>query len=548
MKSSPNHSLRIGIALRSALLIAVACVGAAFARTSPQSANPDWAAEGRAWWAHVQYLASDDMKGRETGTEDYARAAGYVAKQFSDAGLQPAGTNGFLQPVNFEVRQLDEPNSSLTLMQNGIGDDLKLGDEATLRVAGDPASSVRAGAVFVGYGFAVPEVGYDELVGLDLHGKIAVYMSGGPNSIPSALKAHYQSSSERWAALQRAGAIGVAVIGNPKNSDIPWERAAKARLQPSMSLDDQKSREARGMQFAAAINPAQADKWFAGTGHTISELLADADSVQKLPKFPLKVSVRARIAVLHRKVSSPNVIGVLPGSDPNLKNEYVAVSAHLDHVGVGMPINGDSIYNGAMDNASGIASLIEIAKHVKQAGIHPRRSLLFAAVTAEEKGDLGSEYFATHPTVPIKQIVADINMDMFLPLFALRYLEVQGLDESTLGDDIRTVAESQNVIVQADKEPERNRFIRSDQYSFVKAGIPALAFKFGWVKGTPEEKTFQEWVRTRYHAPSDDLDQPVDAAAAAQFNHILVLLATHVANADARPTWEPTSFFKRFAQ
>jgi len=258
--------------------------------------------------------------------------------------------------------------------------------------------------------------------------------------------------------------------------------------------------------------------------------------------------VRAKVEVVRTKVTSPNVIGVLPGADLKLKNEYVVISAHLDHVGVGLPINGDTIYNGAMDNASGVASLIEVAKHIKAAGIHPRRSILFAAVTAEEKGDLGSEYFAHHPTVPQKQIVADLNMDMFLPLFRLQYLEVQGLDESTLGDDVRAVAEPEKVIIQADKEPDRNRFIRSDQYSFVKIGVPALAFKFGWIKGTDEEKIFQDWIKTRYHAPSDDLDQPVDTPAAAHFDHLLLLLATRVANADTRPTWKPTSFFKRFAQ
>lgn len=535
------------LALALLLSCVVFCVSAGHSIFA-QSLQPDWVAEGRAWWAHVQYLASDEMKGRETGSDEYRQAAEYVSQKFVEAGLQPAGTKGFLQQVDFDVRQIDETHSSLALVRDGKTEELKLGDDATLRVSGEPAETVHAGAVFVGYGFAVPEMNYNEFAGQDLHGKIAVFLSGGPSSIPGPLKAHYQSSGERWKALQKAGAIGIATIGNSKNSDIPWERAALARTQPSMSIADPKLVEARGMQFAASINAAQADKWFAGTGHTIVELLAAADADQVLPKFPLTVTVEGRIGVIRHKVSAPNVIGVLQGSDPKLKNEYVVISAHLDHVGVGLPINGDSIYNGAMDNASGAASVIEIARHFKKDGIHPKRSVLFISLTAEEKGDLGSEYFVAHPTVDRKQIVADINMDMFLPLFALKYLEVQGLDESTLGDDIRAVCESQGVIVQADKEPNRNRFIRSDQYSFVKAGIPALAFKFGWVKGTPEEKTFQEWVRTRYHAPSDDLVQPVDAAAAAQFNHILELLAARVANADARPTWKPNSFFRRFAQ
>jgi Zn-dependent M28 family amino/carboxypeptidase len=528
--------------------LAAAAILCAFCATAAILAQTDWQAEGNAWWAHVQFLASDDLQGRLTGSAGYRKAADYVAKQFADAGLAPAGTNGYFQPINFEVRELDERNSRLALVINGQEQVLKLGDDATLSVRGEPSPRVSAGAVFVGYGFAVPEMNYDELAGLDLKGKIAVYLSGGPKSIPSALRAHYQSSEERWKRLQAAGAIGEIVIQNPKATDVPWERASKARLQPSMMIAGETSRGVTEPRLMATINPIHADEWFTGTDHTITELLGAADSDATLPKFTLKISVRARIAVKKSKATAPNVIGVLTGSDPALKNEYVVVSAHLDHLGAGEPINGDTIYNGAMDNASGIASLIEVAKHFKAAGIKPRRSILFAAVTAEEKGELGSKYFAAHPTVDIHKIVADLNMDMYLPLFALKYLEVQGLDESTLGDDIRAIAESQGVMVQADKEPEKNRFIRSDQYSFVKKGIPALAFKFGWIKGTPEEKTFQEWLRVRYHAPSDDVNQPVDAAAAAQFDHILMLLLQRVSDADARPAWKPASFFRRFAQ
>ena len=219
------------------------------------------------------------------------------------------------------------------------------------------------------------------------------------------------------------------------------------------------------------------------------------------------------------------MVGLLPGSDPQLKNEYVFLTAHLDHVGVGPAINGDSIYNGAMDDASGIASILEIARLIHESNAKLRRSLVFLAVTGEEKGLQGSRYFAGHPTVNERNIVADINLDMFLPLHALHYIEVQGLAESTLGDDIRAVAKESGVEIQADKEPQRNLFIRSDQYSFIKKGIPALAFKFGYLPGSPEETLHKEWLKNRYHAPSDDLNQPVDKAAAAEFNEILLRLA-----------------------
>jgi Zn-dependent M28 family amino/carboxypeptidase len=246
-------------------------------------------------------------------------------------------------------------------------------------------------------------------------------------------------------------------------------------------------------------------------------------------------------------MQASNVVGLLPGTDRKLKNEYVIMSAHLDHQGVGRPVNGDNIYNGAMDDASGIASVIEVARLMEATGVKPKRSIIFLAVTAEEKGELGSRYFAAHPTVPFGQIVADINLDMFLPLYALKVIEVQGLSESTLGDTVGAAAAEFGVAVQVDQEPEQNRFTRSDQYSFIRRGVPSLAFKFGYEKGSPEEKIRKDWVKNVYHKPSDDLNQPVDQAAAAQFDRIIMSLLRRVADAKDRPHWNDDSFFKRFA-
>lgn len=508
----------------------------------------DVAQEGVRWWSHIQVLADDKMEGRNTGSEGHRKAAQYVSAEFERSGLKPAGTSGYLQPVEFNVRQLDEPASSLAIVRRGKVTPLVLGDDASFNLRGELAPSVDAPAVFVGFGLVIPEKGIDDLAGLDLHGKIAVFLNGGPSSVPSALKSHYSSAAERWKAMQKAGAIGLASIANPRSMDIPWARARLARLNPTMSLADPAASETRGEQFAITVNPAEAEKLFVGTGHTFAEILKLADADQPLPHFPLGLNFRAHVTMKRSQVESQNVAGMRPGSDPVLKDEYVIFSAHLDHLGIGQPINGDRIYNGAMDDASGIASLIEIATLMKERNLHLKRSVLFLAVTGEEKGEQGSLYFAAHPTVPKKSIVADINMDMFLPLFPLKYLEVQGLAESTLGDDIRAVCEKAGVQVQADKEPDKNRFIRSDQYSFIKQGVPALAFKFGWIPGTPEEKTFQDWIKFRYHAPSDDLSQPVDKTAAAQFNRILLDLGERVANAKDRPKWKPDSFFRRFAQ
>jgi Zn-dependent M28 family amino/carboxypeptidase len=314
-----------------------------------------------------------------------------------------------------------------------------------------------------------------------------------------------------------------------------------------MSLADPALQETVGQAVAIAINPRGAEKFFAGSGHTFEEIQELARSNEPLPKFPLTASLQAKTAMKRDSLEAPNVVGLMPGTDRKLKNEYVVLSAHLDHLGVGRPVNGDSIYNGAMDDASGIATILEVARILKASGAKPKRSIIFLAVTAEEKGELGSRYFSAHPTVPAEQIIADINLDMFLPLYALKYLEVQGLGESTLGDSVRTAAKELGVEVQADNEPEQNRFIRSDQYSFIRRGVPALAFKFGYAPGSPEEKIRKDWVSTRYHRPSDDLSQPVDKAAAALFDRVILKLVERVADDAARPHWYADSFFRRFA-
>jgi hypothetical protein len=506
----------------------------------------DVAREGVRWWSHIQVLADDNMEGRNTGGEGHRRAAQFVASEFERAGLKPAGTAGYFQPLKLNVRAIDEPASSLALVRDRKATPLRLGEDAYFNLRADLAPHLDAPAVFVGHGLVIPEMNIDELAGLDVKGKVAVLINGGTSSIPSALKAHYSSAGERWKAFQKAGIVGIATIANPKSMDIPWDRAKLARLNPTMSLADNKLGETDGMQFSLTVNPANAEKIFAASGHVFAEMLALADADKPLPHFPLNIAFRSNVKIDHSQVESQNVVAVRPGSDPKLKNEYVVFSAHLDHLGVGQPINGDRIYNGAMDDASGVASLIEIATLMKEQNLNLKRSVLFITVTGEEKGELGSTFFADNPTVPKQSIVADINIDMFLPLFPLKYLEVQGLAESTLGNDIRAVAEKAGVQVQPDQEPDRNLFIRSDQYSFIKQGVPALAFKFGYVRGSREETVAKDWLKNRYHAPSDDLNQPVDKTAAAEFNRILLELGERVANAPDRPHWNQNSFFKRF--
>ena len=492
------------------------------------------------WWLYVEFLANPSLEGRNTGSEGHRKAADFVAAQFERDGLKPAGVQGYIQPVKFDTLQLDEANSSMSLVRDRKAKPIVPGDEAIIAARNYPESSIDAPLVFVGHGLRIPEANYDDFAGLETKGRIAVYLAGAPPSVPAALASHYQSAAERARALQAAGIVGTIAIANPKHMDIPWERIAANRGQTTMQLAMPNPQTRGGLNIAVTWNPTKADELLAGTGHTFDELVADAEAGKPVPRFPIKARLKATAVVKRGQVESQNIAAIYPGSDPVLKDEYVVLSAHVDHLGPG--------FNGAMDNAAGVATVLDTAATLKDTHPQVRRSILFLAVTGEEKGLLGSHYFAANPTVPAKAIVADINTDMFLPLYPLKRLTVYGLDESSLGDDTRAVAKTSGIEVQLDPDPERNSFIRSDQYSFILQGIPALAMKDGYVKGTPEEKTFKTWLTERYHGKADDLSQPVDKQAAADFDRFVASLLVRVANADARPAWKSASFFRRYAE
>ncbi|MCC6588469.1 MAG: M20/M25/M40 family metallo-hydrolase [Bryobacterales bacterium] len=519
-------------------LFGLAAITAALWAASPSPADR--------WWKHVEFLASDHLQGRATGSPGYEQAAQYVAAQMTAAGLRPCGASGYRQPLRLVERRLIEDQSKLALVSGDKDIPLKLGDDAVLSTRVQTEWSTPIPLVFVGYGLSIPERNYDDYRGQDVKGKIAVYIAGSPAHIPGPLRAHFSSLAERAKALRAAGAVGTLMIPNPKTTDVPWSRAKLTRLQPTMALADTSTDDAKGLRFSASLNPDRAGLVFENAPTKLQELLDLATAGKPLPGFALPFSLRAQAVVEKRDVVSENLCGILPGAGPTLKSESVVLSAHLDHLGRGGAINGDEIYNGAMDNASGIATLIEVARLLRTSKTKPRRNIAFVAVTGEEKGMLGSKYFATHPTVP--SIVANINFDMYLPLHALKTVMVLGLDESTMRKPLDQVCARLGLKVQPDMEPQRNRFIRSDQYSFIQQGVPALALKFGYELNTPEHELQKQWVAKRYHAPSDDLTQTVDKQAAAQFNRLIEELALTLANQSERPRWNDTSFFKRFAK
>jgi Zn-dependent M28 family amino/carboxypeptidase len=522
-------------------------ISSAFAQTSSQPGTPTF--DGQSWWNYVKVLADDNMEGRDTGSEGLKRAEAYIVEQLKADGLQPAGTNGYYQPVKLIARRTLESDSSLALLHDGKLEPLSFERDAYFFNRISQAPEVDAPLVFLGWGLDIPEKGYSDLQGVDVKGKVVVLLSGGsPSEIPGPLSAHYNAIRQRWSALKKAGAIGIIFIPNPHSMDIPWERLKVLRTQIGMAPADETLDDANGMNLGVTFNPASADKLFAGSGHTFQEISDLAKARKPLPRFPLKVEIRARTKMEVQALESSNIVAKIEGNDPKLKQDCIVVSAHIDHLGTGEPINGDRTYNGAMDNGSGSAMLLDFASSFKENRPTFKRSVILLWITGEEKGLLGSRYFAEYPTVPASSIVANINTDMFLPIIPLQAVTVYGINESDLGEWAAKMAKQHGIEAQDDPKPQRNSFIRSDQYNFIRRGVPAVAMGVGCKLDTPQQKVIDEWLHNRYHAPSDDTQQPVNLETAGKFEGLVWDLLAFTANSEKTPKWKPDSFFKRFAQ
>ncbi|HYL78020.1 MAG TPA: M28 family peptidase [Bryobacteraceae bacterium] len=475
------------------------------------------------WWTHVQVLAADNMEGRDTGSEGYRRAARYVVEQFERAGLKPAGANGYYQSV--PLRALHADKSVVELLTGDVRKPLRMNQQITLTPRFGLAPEIKAGLVFAGY--AASEADLD---GLDLKSKIVIIFSGTPPGSANTPRA--DSAAQRVRMLAKAGAAGVLSIDNPRAIEPPKWPVAYAK---TVAIEGAARAPSAEPFLTMRLNPVDADQLLKRAGHSLAEILELWAAAKPLPHFALPDTLFVTPHVEEEKLTSDNIVAVLPGSDPALSNEYVVVSAHLDGYGIGEPVNGDRIYNGAMDDAACVANLIELAADLHRLGKRFKRSLLFAVFTGEEKGLLGSNYFIAHPTVPKERLAADINLDYLRPIFPLKILTTLGLDESTLGDSVRKVAAGMGIKIQNDDEPERGLFRRSDQFNFIRNGVPGVAFIFGYEKGSREEATYRKWYADRYHRPSDDVNQPVDFAAAAKFQDFFSKLVEAVAEAPDRP-------------
>ncbi len=481
-------------------------------------------ADTRAWWHTTEVLSSDDMEGRDTGSAAYQRAAEYVAHRFSEAGLRPAGDDGtYFQKV--ALHEVAVAAADFTVVRtSGREVSLEFLQQITVApVAGMP-SEVEAPLTFRGY------CGEDTMK--DIANRIVVCFNSTRDGMPG--------SAERLAAARANGAVGMIAVDDPYFTIEPprWP-VAYAR---SVTLDGAVTAQERPLPVMRLRSDALA-VLLEGSGHDAAAILAAGGRKETLPSFGIPAKLRVRFKLTEKVYSSPNVLAMMPGSDARLENEYVVIAAHLDGYGYGTPVAGDRLYNGALDDAAYVALLIQFADNLKREHRVLKRSVLFCAFTGEEKGLLGSTYFVDHPTVPRKELVADINLDQLRPLFPLKLLTALAIDDTTLGDTARSVGRSMGITVRADREPERALLRRADHYPFLRSGVPAIGFIFGYDAGTDAEKRYREWYNTRYHRPQDDLTQPVDFDAAATFDQFFYKLTETVADAAERPSFKAGSLF-----
>ena len=491
--------------------------------------------------AHVAFLADDLLEGRGTGTRGHEIAAHYVAAQFAAFGLQPGAKDGsWFQPVRLQEQRPGPIPARVVLTGPGGTTSFAEGSDVLVAVSRRNAvTDVEGEVVFAGYGLDAPAQGFDDYAGLDVRGKIVAILSGAPADRPDEIAAHLQNRNIKAAAAAARGAIGLINLPTAASErrSGPWAKSVTASAIPSMTYigaDRLPSDAAPSLRATTTFNRAAADALFAGASRPYAAIV-DAGSGAARPKgFALPTRARITATAAFRAVTSPNVIGMLPGSNPRLKAEVVVLMAHLDHLGIGPAIKGDRVYNGALDNAAGIATMLEVARAFATAP-RPKRSLMFVAVTAEEKGLLGAEALANDPPVPIGDIAAVVNLDQPMLLYDFTDVIAFGGDHSTMGVSIARAAAKAGVKVAPDPMPEQAIFTRSDHYTFVKRGVPALLLATG--HGNGGKAAWDRYLATDYHQPSDDMTLAIDWAAGAKYARVNYLIARELADAPVRARW-----------
>jgi Zn-dependent M28 family amino/carboxypeptidase len=515
--------------------IAFALIAAVTAPVAAQTFSPERIR------ADVTFLADDLLEGRNAGERGYDIAARYVATEFLSLGLQPAVSGSWYQHVPFQESSLTPNSASLSIGGKlfANGGDILMGPSQF-----EARQSLTAPVVFAGYGLKSADHGIDDYAGLDVRGKVVAVLSGFPKGMASDVGAHLSSDKARVA--QEQGAIGVVSIMTPAALRVyPWERRVAYVNEPGLTWigpDGKPYATAPAIRASASLNTPAATVLFAGAPRTLQSVLDEAAKEGGRPKgFALRPQIAFKRNSTTRRMSSPNVLAILPGSDPQLRNEYVVMMGHLDHEGVDEGANGDKIYNGAMDNAAGIATMLEAARAMVSAGTRPKRSILFAAVTAEEDGLLGAQYLAKHPVVGNGKVVGVVNLDMPILTYDFQDVVAFGAEHSTLGPMVQRAASGAGVKLSPDPDPEQSNFVRSDHYRFVQEGVPSIFLVTG--PAGPGKAAVAEFVGKHYHRVSDQIDLPFNWNAAAKFARINYLIARDIADAQQAPRWYANSFF-----
>ncbi|MBX3563310.1 MAG: M20/M25/M40 family metallo-hydrolase [Sphingomonas sp.] len=526
--------------------VSLALAPAAFAQTATPSGSGEPVFSADEVRAHMTFLADDLLEGRNAGTRGYDVAARYVATRFAALGLKPgAPDGGWYQQVPLAEYALDESKpASITIGTKKFANGAEVLVSASPRY-GEATQTLSGEAVFVGYGM---DADYD---GLDVRGKFVVTLIGTPKGMtPDQIKA--AGGSDKPVIAGKRGALGVLYLITPDNlkGAFPWIQALSYFSQKQtnwLSPSGAPAGEDPGIKIGAYINPDAGAALFQGAPMSAEQLFAAAAQPGAIKGFALRQKVTTERTSKVKLVSSPNVIGLLPGSDPKLAPEHVVLSAHLDHEGVDPKLAGDQIYNGAMDNAAGVATMLEAARAFKRSGKPPRRSILFVALTAEEDGLLGSDYLAHYPVVGAGKVVADVNLDMPILLYDFQDVVAFGAEHSTLGPIVEAAGARMGVTLSPDPMPQENLFMRSDHYSFVKQGVPSVFLVTGFKNGG--EKAFKDFLATTYHKPSDQVTQPINWDAGAKFARLNYLIAREIADGKEAPRWyEGNTYGERYAK
>ncbi len=503
--------------------------------------------------AHMAFLASDLLRGREAGTVDFDIAAAYVASQMEQLGLKPMGGDGksYLQPVPLvSYRAADQGSLSLK-DASGKTQPLTFGEDYMVRGSALGAEIKMSGPlVFVGFGVVAPEHGRDDYAGIDAKGKIVVLVGGAPKGFQTEERAYYANGRTKAETALAHGAVGIITVGTRTGEKLyPFANSVRQYQSWGVTWRDEAGEPYLPAKIPSlgAISVAGAAKLFAGAPMSADEILTAAESPDaKFRAFDLPVSLDATLHNEIKKVESENVVGLLPGSDPKLKDEVVVLSAHLDHLGITPPVNGDSINNGALDNASGVATTLEVARLFKAAGKAPKRSLLFLIDTAEEKGLVGAGYFAKNPTVAKSAIVADVDLDMPILTYDFTDVVAFGADRSSIGPVVKKAAASMKVGLSPDPMPDEGIFTRSDHYRFVEQGVPAVFLITGF--GNGGDVAFKDFMANHYHKPSDDMSLPIRFDVGAKFARLNYEITKGLADSPTKPSWNKGDFFgEKFA-